>query len=64
MRPLIMMLMLAGFIWLIRYSFYSHFNKKMIHSRKQENRASASNRKQVESRVIENPNSNYDDDKQ
>jgi len=65
MRSLLMLLTLAGFIWLICYSFYSLGKKNAIKSQKRKDEASTTRRKKVESFVIENENrSSCGDDKQ
>ena len=60
-----MLLILAGSIWLICYSFYSLGRKDAIKSQKRKDKASTTRRKKVESFVIENENrSSCGDDKQ
>jgi len=54
MRPLLILLTLAGFIWLICYSFYSLGRRDAIKSQKRKDKASTTGRKKVESFVIEN----------
>ncbi len=51
-----MLLTLAGFLWLICYSFYSLGKKNAIKGQKRKDEASATRRKKVESFVIENDN--------
>ena len=58
MRALLILLILAGAIWLICYSFYSLGKKGAIKSQKRKDEASATRRKKVESFVIENENRN------
>jgi len=65
MRAVLMLLTLAGFIWLICYCFYCLGKKNAIKSQKRKDEASTTRRKKVESFVIENENSSScGDDKQ
>jgi hypothetical protein len=65
MRAVLMLLILAGFIWVICYSFYSLGKKDAIKSQRRKDEASPTRRKKVESLVIEDENrSSYGDDKQ
>jgi hypothetical protein len=64
MRAILMLLILAGFIWLICDFFYALGRKNAMKSQKQKDEASATGRKKVESFVIENDNNNsWDKDK-
>ena len=65
MRSVLMLVTLAGFIWLICYCFYCLGKKNAIKSQKQKDEASTARRKKVESFVIENESrSSCGDDKQ
>ncbi len=64
MRVLFLLMIFAGFIWLICYSFYSLGRKDATRGQKQRDDASETRRKKVESFVIENENnSNSSKDK-
>ena len=65
MRSLFMLMIFAGFIWLVCNSFYSLGKKNAIKGQKGKDEASTTRRKKVESFVIENENrSSCGDDKQ
>jgi len=65
MRAVLMLVILAGFIWLVCYCFYCLGKENAIKSQKRKDEASTTRRKKVESFVIENENrSSCGDDKQ
>ena len=63
MRSLMMLMIFAGIVWLVCYSFYSLGKRDAMRGQQGKKQASATGRKKVESFVVENKKRDSGDEK-